>query len=512
MDSLPEQVYFKDLQGRFLCVNRAQARFLGLESSEDALGRSDHDFFEPELATIKDLDEREIIRSGRGFVDKEELSTGIGGAVRWTLSSKLPFFDNDGRIVGTFGISRDISEMREARDALQAHHRLVSTLIEILPCRIFVKDHGGRLRLANEAYRQALGVGRIEDIIGRRLSEVVGGQRARRYAEDDRKVLEEGISILNREDFDASPLGDKRWLLLSKVPLLDAAGSVEGIVGMAADITEQKKAEADAVTARRELEEKNKQIETELALAGELQNELMASSVERVREGIDPLAPFRPRIGAVYFPSAHLAGDFFQLFPLPGGCFSVLMCDVMGHGVRAALVTTLIRGLLANLKLDPAEPGAVLGALNERLCALLDQPALPRFVTAVYGIVDVFAGRVTLSSAGHPWPLHQRGVNASVANPRPECGPALGLVRGAVFPSFGHELVSGDRLLLYTDGWAEETNPAGEEFGVGRLAEVLAACREDHPDAALAEITAALRAFSGSMRHRDDLCAVLVAF
>ena len=162
-----------------------------------------------------------------------------------------------------------------------------------------------------------------------------------------RSRIERGISILNREDWDASPIGDKRWLLLSKVPLRDDTGHIDGMVGMAADITAQKEAEAHALEAQRALEEKNRQIEGELEIARELQTELMAASMQSVTDELDASAPFRPRLAFHYQPSAHLAGDFFQFLSVSRDAFAFILCDVMGHGVKAALVTTLLRGLLA---------------------------------------------------------------------------------------------------------------------------------------------------------------------
>ena len=356
LESLPDQVYFKDTEGRFLCVSHAQARFLGLKSPEEAIGKTDYDFFEPAQAREKDADEREIVRSRVGFADKEELSTSIGGKDRWCLTSKLPLFGTDGAVIGTFGISRDITEIKEAREALSAHNRLLSTLIEILPCRIFVKDREGRLQLTNRAYRRAVRAETEGDVVGRRLGDFIGGSRVQRFAEDDRSVIERGISILNSEDYDPGH-GHEHWLLVSRVPLRDAKGTIEGLVGMAADITAQKTAEARALESQRELEIKNRQIEGELELASELQTELMASSMQSVREDLDGDAPFLPRIGFRYHASQHLAGDFFQFLPISRHAFGLLMCDVMGHGVKAALVTTLIRGLLADLRAEDRRAG-----------------------------------------------------------------------------------------------------------------------------------------------------------
>jgi sigma-B regulation protein RsbU (phosphoserine phosphatase) len=510
MESLPDRIYFKDTEGRFLAVSHAHAASLGLASPEQAVGKTDFDFFEKSLARQKFADERDIIRTGLGFIGKEERARSGAGKIRWVMTSKQPLLGDNGEIIGTFGISRDITDMKMAREALEAHHRLLETLIDILPCRIFIKDDEGRIRLTNVAYREAVGIKNASEIEGRRLDELINDPRAGKSADDDEDVLEHGNSILNREEYDASPLGDKRWMLLSKVPLRDADGQIQGIVGMAADITVQKEAEARALKAQRELEAKNQQMEAELTVARELQTELMSSSMQSVRAELDTHAPFNPGIGFHYEPCEFLAGDFFQAIPYSKRSFGLMLCDVMGHGVKAALVTTLIRGLLSDVRSKGLNPAQVLEHLNDRLCPLLDRPPLPRFVTALYGHMDLSTGTIDIASAGHPWPLLQRRGQETSPLTTELCGPALGFVRGATYTSSVHTLTKGDRLLLFTDGWTEESNTSGEEFGTGRLLQALGRHQDAPIEKVLTTIAGEIAAFSGKTTRGDDLCGVLL--
>ena len=507
MESLPEFVYFKDLDGRFLAVNHAHAASLGLAGPELAVGKTDYNFFEPSVARQKFADEAEVIRTGLGFVGKEEPAHSNTGQRHWVMTSKQPLFGDSGKIVGTFGISRDITEIKVAREALEAHHRLLETLIDILPCRIFIKDHAGRLKLTNMAYRDAAGAKSAAEIEGGSSDELIDNPRAEQVIAEDRRILEEGLSVLNREDYNQSPLDDHRWMLLSKVPLRDADGAIQGIVGMAADITAQKDAEARALKTQRELEARNLQMAAELSVARELQTELMAFSIQAVRE---ELASTSLALGFHYEPCAFLAGDFFHAVPYSKSCFGLLLCDVMGHGVKAALVTTLIRGLLSDVRSKNVGPAQVLEHLNERLCPLLDRPPLPRFVTALYGRVDLARGIVDFASGGHHWPLLQRPGRKSVPVTTEQCGPALGLIRGARYTSSICRFTSGDRVLLFTDGWLEEANHSGEEFGVGRLVEGIDHRRQTPVDQVLSEVAQEISVFSGRTDRNDDLCAVLV--
>ncbi|MHC4519621.1 MAG: GAF domain-containing protein, partial [Planctomycetota bacterium] len=120
MDNLPHNIYFKDRQSRFIRINKALSRCFGLTDASEALGKTDLDFFTDEHAQQAMDDERQIIRSGQPILDKEEKETWSDGHITWASTSKLPLRSEDGRIIGTFGISRDITDRKRAAEQLQA--------------------------------------------------------------------------------------------------------------------------------------------------------------------------------------------------------------------------------------------------------------------------------------------------------------------------------------------------------------------------------------------------------
>ena len=130
MDNVPHCIYFKDESSRFTRVNRALVRLFGLADPSQALNRTDADFFGPEHAQRALADEQEIIRSGQPLIDREERETWPDGRVTWALSTKMPLRDLVGRIVGTFGISRDITGQRLAEEALRASELRYRTLYD----------------------------------------------------------------------------------------------------------------------------------------------------------------------------------------------------------------------------------------------------------------------------------------------------------------------------------------------------------------------------------------------
>src|SRR3569832_983477 len=112
MDNVPDSIYFKDRQSRFTRINRYAAVHFGIERPADAVGRTDFDFFADEHATKALRDEQEIIRTGQPLVNVEEKEIRADGEARWVSTTKLPLRARDGKIVGTFGISRDITERK----------------------------------------------------------------------------------------------------------------------------------------------------------------------------------------------------------------------------------------------------------------------------------------------------------------------------------------------------------------------------------------------------------------
>jgi PAS domain S-box-containing protein len=119
MENLPDHIYFKDCASRFTRINKAHARYFGLDDPTHAVGKSDFDFFTDEHAQQAFADEQGMIKTGQPILGKEEKETWPDGHVTWVSTTKMPLRDAHGNIIGTFGISRDITRRRQAEESLQ---------------------------------------------------------------------------------------------------------------------------------------------------------------------------------------------------------------------------------------------------------------------------------------------------------------------------------------------------------------------------------------------------------
>lgn len=252
----------------------------------------------------------------------------------------------------------------------------------------------------------------------------------------------------------------------------------------------------------------NLQIKADLAMARSLQQSLLPDSYPAFPRSATPeQSAFR--FCHRFVPTTELAGDLFSLLGLSDTQAGVFICDVMGHGVRSALVTAILRALLDDLAPRLLDPGLFLSEMNRKLVRLLRQTDTPLFATAFYLVADSDTRQMRYAAAGHPAPLHfQR--QAGTVTPLSLSGghgPALGLFGEAVYPTCQGPLAANDLVLLFTDGLFEVIGgDEQEEFGQQRL---LAAARQrvSLPSVRLLdELVAEVRAFAGGADFEDDVC------
>ena len=250
LDTVPDSVYFKDADSRFLRLSRSCARKFGLDDPRLALGKSDADFFSKEHARKALADERRIMESGEPILAEIEHETYEGGRETWCSTTKVPLKDKSGRVIGTFGISRDVTEQKLAEQELARERDLLKTIIDNVPDLIYVKDRAGRFVTANAALLKLLKLDSVEQLAGKTDYDFSPPELACEYVADDQNVMRSSVPLVDREESHRSDDGASICLLTTKVPLKNGAGAVTGVVGIGHDITARKKADAEILNAK----------------------------------------------------------------------------------------------------------------------------------------------------------------------------------------------------------------------------------------------------------------------
>ncbi|MBL9187403.1 MAG: SpoIIE family protein phosphatase [Opitutaceae bacterium] len=503
MDTIPDRIYFKDLHSRFVRNNAAHARSLGAASPAACVGKTDFDFFSAEHAQHAREDEERIIRTGKPVVGKEERLVMRDGSRRWASSTKMPWRDASGAIIGTFGLSRDITATKEAEAKLIEERNLLRTIIDHLPSRLYVKDTASRYVLNNQAHLAMLGARSQADALGKTTVDFFPGERGRQALADDRQVLSGGAPIIGQEKSDFGAEGTVHWSLVTKVPLHDVSGQLAGLVGISLDITARKLAEE-------ELRRRNAEMETDLLMARQVQEAFLNRAYPCFPSHAAPAASAL-RFAHRYVPTTTLGGDFYDLLQLSDDRCGVLMCDVMGHGVRAGLLTALIRGVVEEMGAKAEDPGHVLAEINRSLAPIVEQTGQPVFATVFYGVIDLAARTLAYANAGHPPPLvRSAGTTGTLRLAAADPEPAAGLLADFAYHTITCAFGPGDLLFTSTDGLLEAAAPSGEQYGESRLRAFFDAHPRLGAERLIASLLDEIAAFTGRASFEDDLCALVV--
>lgn len=254
-----------------------------------------------------------------------------------------------------------------------------------------------------------------------------------------------------------------------------------------------------------ELFKLNQELLEELRMAREIQQALLPHEYPHFRAHHNSL-----HFAHYYRAAAVLSGDFFSVLRLSDNKAGVLICDVMGHGIRAALIGTLARGLVDQFLPAASQPGILLGLLNRELSRTFKQAEISAFVTAFYYVADLAERKITYANAGHPNALILRRDDQTVDWLRVDGRhkPPLGLLDHMNYPSFSVALAPRDSIMLFTDGLYEKENAKGEQFGRERLMAAVNRRMKLPCGEMIDGLVTESQEFSGSEDFADDVCLV----
>ena len=245
MDTLPDQIYFKDSMSRFIRASRSHAVVLGLDDPSQEIGKTDADYFAPDHARKALDDEQRIIGTGEPLLDIEEKLTYPDRPDSWVVTSKIPLRDPGGRIVGTFGISHDVTK----RKLLETRNQTLATLVDSSNDAIIGTDLERRITAWNKGAERMYGYSAGE-MIGATFSPLIPPEEE----EDTRTIRERvarGEQVTNFETTRLRKDGSKIIVSMTLSAIRDPEGKIVGMASTARDVTEQKAMQAAQKRAER---------------------------------------------------------------------------------------------------------------------------------------------------------------------------------------------------------------------------------------------------------------------
>ena len=391
---------------------------------------------------------------------------------------------------------------------------LLENLMNNMLDSIYFKDRQSRFVMVNRACADKHGWKSVDDAKGHTDFDDFAKEHADRAFADEQRIIETGEPLFGIEEKETYPDGSVTWASTTKMPLKNDDGEIIGTFGISRDITGHKEAELRAARYDEQVRNIKEQMEENVRIASDLQQTFFPRSYtffQAAGEGSKSAVQFLHH----YHASGIVSGDFCAIRQLSATEAGIFVCDVMGHGVRAALGTALICAMIEESVALENDPGRYLGRMNELLLPILRQEDMFLYVTACCMVFDASSGTLRFANAGHPVPLYfpAGGDSAQwLMDDTSLRGPALAIAEDAEYQTVESIIQPGDTVVMYTDGLYELESPDGEEFGEDRLLE--AAIRAS--GLPLAELFTALIGSAGDFSveggFNDDVCLVGFTF
>ncbi len=514
-EHIVEGIFQTTEDGRYLSANPALARIYGYASPAELIAELTDIGRKLYVAPARRAQFVEIMAEHDTVTDFESEIYRKDGSIIWIAENVRAIRDAAGRLRCYEGTVEDITQRKKAEQDLRDSEALYHSLVETLPQNIFRKDLEKRFTFVNQRFCKTLNRTAAE-ILGRTDFDFFPAELAEKYRRDDDEIMRSG-KPLEAQEIHQSPGGEKQFVQTVKTPLYDAQKRVIGLQAIFWDITARKRAEEQARLATAELarsqealRKKNAEMEADLKMAGDIQQQMLPQTYPAFPPAATP-AQSRLRFSHRFLPTGTVGGDYFNIQALSDSEAGLFICDVMGHGVRSALVAAMLRALVEELKPLGNDPGRFLSQLNHDLCAILQHTDSPLLTTAFYAVADVARGELRFANAGHPQPLlvHRPAGDVEflhTSGARPQ--RALGLFGDTEYVTHRRPLAAGDLVVMFTDGLYEVDGPDDSLYTLEQFVEAVRR-RAALPAAALFDaVLAEIQAFAEGRPFSDDVCMV----
>jgi PAS domain S-box/PAS domain S-box len=555
LDNSPDSIYFKDKESRFLRISKAQAEKFNINTPEEAMGKTDFDFFPIEHSQEAYDDEQNIIRTGKPIVGKIECETAPGEPEHWVLTTKMPIFDKNNAVIGTFGSSRDITEIKMFEKALSKAKNELETRVQertedlqkankSLEARVEQLDF---LTSVSYDMAQRINIDELAPVILRsfvlRFPEAVASLCLRNTkgfsccaatgllnCDIGKMASEKALNVFHHmplhrpyivEDWTSDDyISQFSWPRIEDlsfycaIPLL-ADNQLIAIIQIFACskgqiIYNEEKMVVSTLATQAAVSLSNALHYQELGEKARLQGELDAA--RSIQQHLTPSQ--KPSIPCVnlkglYYPAFEVGGDYLDYFKTATGNWVIVIADVCGKGIPAALLMTMLRSSFRVEARNEISAKRLLCAVNDSMRVNLDDRS---FVTAICLIVNSDGSSMSYARAGHP-KLIRINAGSNTVDTIESNGIALGFISDFdAFSGFIEEvnipLKEGDRYLIYTDGLTEAVDNDRNAFTTSRLLNLLSTDIGSTPEAILDGIMNDVKLFAKGAPYHDDLTII----
>ncbi len=253
VDNIPDQIFVHDRECRFVLNNLSDAHVIGVNDPALLQGKSDMDFYPPELAARYQENDRQVMETDQPLVVEEEPSVTASGQKRWVNAIKVPFHDNQGNVIGLVGIARDVTKRKLAEDELFKSRQMLQLVVENIPMLVYWKDNNLVYMGCNQAFASQMGLASPADIVGKTDFDLPWKASAPQFREEEQQIILTDSPTLGVEESSFRPGSAQVWGRTNKIPLHDRDGKVIGLLVTSEDITERRLAEQEIEKANEKL-------------------------------------------------------------------------------------------------------------------------------------------------------------------------------------------------------------------------------------------------------------------
>lgn len=311
IDNLPDAIYIKDKEGRKVVSNRFDVENIGLYQEAQVLGKTDLELYDAEIGARGYQDDLKVIQTGESILNRHEVFQDKNGLPMWLSTTKLPLFDQRGKITGLVGIGRDITEQKKSQETIQK----LSESIEQSPSTIVITDTNGNIEYANPKFTEITGY-TLEEAMGKNPRILKSGKMSAQIYKELWDTISSG-EVWRGEFLNRKKNGELYWEWCTMTSIKNEDGEITNYIAIKEDISTRKQMEADLIIAKNKAEENDR-----------LKSAFLANMSHEIRTPLNSIIGFSEILSDPEFESDQRY-EFAQIITNSGNNLLAIISDIM---------------------------------------------------------------------------------------------------------------------------------------------------------------------------------------